>query len=149
MSPTALLPPPRPWKQWHLRAGPCYVSIATGCHLAGVCLKCAWAISCIADLCVHENMLCILLQTWHAHAQPHTDRLKMLHRAQGGAVNPESSPPVRAYQYITRNRASLTSLKITGDLGDKKETKQVQRQEKTPQERLVASNSLDCARCWR
>ena len=48
----------------------------------------------------------------------------MLAGAQGGMVNPESSPPVRAWKYTTRNSVSLTSLKITGELGGRKTTKE-------------------------
>lgn len=93
-------------------------------------------------VCVCAYALHTLINMEYTHAQTHTDGLKMLHGAQGGVVNPESSPPVRACKYITRNRVGLTSLKITGELGGRKKTKQVQQREK---ERLVASNSPDCA----
>ena len=51
-------------------------------------------------------------------------------------VNPESSPPVSANKHTTRNRVSLTSLKITGELGGRKTTKHEEQQATALQDRL-------------
>lgn len=80
-------------------------------------------------------MVCILLPT----------RQTPTHGAQGGTVNPESSPPVRACKYITRNRVSLTSLKITRELGGRKTTEEKEHRAKTLQKRLAGSINQDYA----
>lgn len=59
----------------------------------------------------------------HASAYSlHTLFATALHSAHVDAASPESSPPVRGCKYITGNRARLTRLKITTELGGGKTT---------------------------